>query len=155
MSEEDLPTQQPAKGEAPRLPPPHGDARRAGDPQGSPAEGPPSAVGLIWRIHGRTRFEEFRRARRARSGPLTVAFLPSHAPHPPEIAWSIGRKVGPATVRNRLRRQLRAAARLMDPPMRPGSYLVSVRPEAVGLRYAQLAGHLSSATRAASGSAAP
>ena len=67
------------------------------------------------------------------------------------VAYAIGRRVGPAVVRNRLRRQLRAAVREIDRStggLAPGAYLVSLRPEAVGRSYDELRGHLGAALEA-------
>ena len=64
------------------------------------------------------------------------------------VAYAIGRRVGPAVVRNRLRRQLRAAVREVDRSsggLAPGAYLVSLRPEAAGRRYAELRADLGAA----------
>lgn len=44
------------------------------------------------------------------------------------MAYAIGRAVGPAVVRNRLRRRLRAAVRTSSLP--PGYYLIGARPTA-------------------------
>lgn len=44
--ETNVPAQQPEKSQEPRVPPSHVDPRRASDPQGSPTQGPPQAVGL-------------------------------------------------------------------------------------------------------------
>lgn len=46
------------------------------------------------------------------------------------MAFAIGRKVGGAVVRNRLRRQLRAALAARDLPA--GDYLLGLSPAAVG-----------------------
>ena len=47
---------------------------------------------------------------------------------PPRVAYSIGRATGPAVLRNRLRRRLRALLQHMDLPA--GMYLIGVRPGA-------------------------
>ena len=67
------------------------------------------------------------------------------------MAFAIGRKVGPAVTRNRLRRQLReVVGRLPQPEaIGPDDHLVIVRRDAVGLRSAELAEHLSGALRRA------
>lgn len=67
------------------------------------------------------------------------------------VAYAIGRRVGPAVVRNRLRRQLRAAVREIhhDEGLAPGAYLVGARPEAVGRPYRELRSELSAALAAA------
>jgi ribonuclease P protein component len=68
------------------------------------------------------------------------------------VAYAIGRRVGPAVVRNRLRRRLRAAAREIDVAtggLPTGAYLVSVGPEATQRSYGELRADLGSALAAA------
>ena len=69
---------------------------------------------------------------------------------PAGLAFAIPKRVGPAVVRNRLRRQLRAAAREIDreQPVEAGWYLVVVHPGARGERYQDLRRWLESAFRA-------
>jgi ribonuclease P protein component len=68
----------------------------------------------LWRITDRRTFQALRQhGRRTRRGPLTVTWL---APTPgdtapPRAGFAIGRSVGSAVVRNRVRRRLRAALR--------------------------------------------
>ena len=72
-----------------------------------PRAAPP--VGLIGRIHERRAFERLaRRWRRARAGRCGARYLADPTPTPPRVAYALGRAVGPAVVRNRLRRRLRA-----------------------------------------------
>jgi ribonuclease P protein component len=52
------------------------------------------------------------------------------------VAFAIGRPVGPAVLRNRLRRRLRVIVRQNDFP--PGYLLVGVRPKATELTFDQL-----------------
>lgn len=59
------------------------------------------------------------------------------------VAFAVGRTVGTAVVRNRLRRQLRAALRELAPA--PGLYLVSVQPNAVQQSYSDLCAELARA----------
>jgi len=50
---------------------------------------------------------------------------------PPRVAFAVPRKVGPAVVRNRLRRRIRAHLAVRagrDGALAPGAYLVSVAP---------------------------
>jgi ribonuclease P protein component len=57
------------------------------------------------------------------------------------VAYGVGRHVGPAVTRNRVRRRLRAAIREVDRDrgaLAPGAYLVTVRPEAAGMTYVEL-----------------
>jgi ribonuclease P protein component len=95
---------------------------------------------LIGRFGDRATFDALRRdGRRARRGPMTVTYLAGG--DRPRVAFAIGRKVGPAVVRNRLRRRLRAAARDLERGpggLAPGAYLVSLRPEAAGRSYQDL-----------------
>lgn len=74
---------------------------------------------------------------------MTVIHL-LDASTPPRVAYSVGKRVGPAVVRNRVKRRLRAiVADLAAPtgtlPPGPGAYLISVGPAAATLSYAQLA----------------
>lgn len=64
-----------------------------------------------------------------------------------EVAYGIGRPVGPAVVRNRVRRRLRVLMResLADGLLQDGRYLVSVSPSAVDATFADLRGHLRTA----------
>jgi len=62
----------------------------------------------------------------------------------PAVAFALPRTVGSAVVRNRLRRQLRAAARDLerDDLLPSASYLIIVRPSARGAKMTTLRGHL-------------
>lgn len=91
------------------------------------------------RVRDRGSFEELRRnGRRARSGPVSVTWLPEAPGSPPRLACSISRKVGSAVVRNRLRRRLRAIIAEATPDIPPGTYLLSAAPGAAGLTYGDL-----------------
>jgi ribonuclease P protein component len=52
------------------------------------------------------------------------------------LAFAVGRPVGTAVVRNRVRRRLRAAFAELDPA--PGTYLLSAAPAAAHRSYAEL-----------------
>lgn len=54
------------------------------------------------------------------------------------MAYTIGRRVGSAVVRNRLRRRLRMLMRQAAPCLRPGAYMVAASPEAATIPYAEL-----------------
>ncbi|MGH9190794.1 MAG: ribonuclease P protein component [Acidimicrobiales bacterium] len=74
----------------------------------------PSALksATIWAVRGRTDFEDLRRSgHRVRRGPLTVTWLAGEPTGPPRVGYAIGRNLGGAVVRNRLRRRLRAVVR--------------------------------------------
>ena len=59
---------------------------------------------------------------------------------PPRVAFAIGRKLGPAVARNRLRRRLRAifATAAGEGRVPPGAYLAIARPEAMSATFSQL-----------------
>jgi ribonuclease P protein component len=68
---------------------------------------------------------------------------------PARVAFAIGRPVGGAVVRNRVRRRLRAllVAEATRQPLAPGYYLVGARPGAAGVSFAELGGDLVSVLR--------
>lgn len=102
----------------------------------------------IWRLTEPAAFGRLQAARhRARSGPLWVAWsAPLDPSTPPRVAFAIGRRVGGAVVRNRLRRRLRAVLSATPPP--PGDYLIGVAPEGAALTFSQLEGHVRQAMTA-------
>jgi ribonuclease P protein component len=57
---------------------------------------------------------------------------------PPRVAYAIGRKVGGAVERNRLRRRLRGIVWQLAPLLRPGAYLIGVAPEGTHLSVGEL-----------------
>jgi ribonuclease P protein component len=63
------------------------------------------------------------------------------------VAYAVSRRVGPAVVRNRIRRQLRAAVERIDRDagVLPGWYLVVVHPPARGQDFDALSGALRTA----------
>ncbi len=71
-----------------------------------------------------------------RSGPLWVAWAASPEGVPPCLAFAIGKRVGGAVVRNRLRRRLRAVVASLAPG--PGDYLVGADPAAGDLSSSDL-----------------
>ena len=132
-SEAHVPAQQAPARQAPRLPSPDVDARRSADRQGTPSSRPPAPVRLIGRLGDRRSFERLRREGvRASSGPITVVHRPVDG-DVALVAYAVGRRVGPAVVRNRVRRRLRAQLAVGGAggaAVRPGDYLVIVRPAA-------------------------
>lgn len=126
-----LPTQRPSSCQATRLPQPHVHTSRASHRRRSPPTRKEAAVRLIGRVRGRRAFRALHAdGRRARVGPLRVTFL-ADTSELPCVAFSIGRALGPAVVRNRARRVLRAgfADLVRDRPalVPPGTYLVGLR----------------------------
>jgi ribonuclease P protein component len=69
---------------------------------------------------------------------------PGAAPARVEVGWAIGRPVGTAVVRNRLRRRLRAllAAEHQACPLLPGAYVFRADPSAAPLTSDQLSVHM-------------
>jgi ribonuclease P protein component len=97
-------------------------------------------------VQGREAFSALaRQGRRVREGPVTVVHLPLE--HDPRVAFAVGRAVGPAAVRNRVRRRLRALWReiLDTTPPPAGDYLVMTAPPAAALGLVELRRHLAAA----------
>ena len=93
---------------------------------------------MITRVRGRDAFHRLRRdGVRARVGPLWCSYVHDADMSVPGVAFAIGRASGPAVVRNRLRRRLRAILRDAEVP--PGFLLVGSSPSASELTFAQLA----------------
>jgi ribonuclease P protein component len=143
--EANLPAEQSKTSETAWVPSPHVDPCRPGHHQSTSPEGPTAIVGLTttaaigpWRIRDRRTFSALRRAPRARCGPLTVSFIDGNPAVPPRVAYAVGRRVGGAVERNRLRRRLRAIVGQLAPDLRPGAYLIAAAPEAAGLTVGEL-----------------
>ena len=73
-----------------------------------------------------------------RAGPITVTWAPGDPAEPPRVAYAIGRRVGGATVRNRVRRRLRSIVRDLRPALGPGAWLIGAAPEVANLSYGEL-----------------
>jgi ribonuclease P protein component len=69
---------------------------------------------------------------------VTVSFVNGNPAEPPRVAYAIGRKVGNAVERNRIRRQLRTIVGGLAPQLRPGQYLIGVAPLSTQLRFGEL-----------------
>jgi ribonuclease P protein component len=140
MGETDIPAEQPQAEEEARLPSP--DAQSSGTRgDSSPAQqGPLQPFRLIWRVRGQAAFQALARGKRRRAGNLEVrtAVLGTSA-EPPRAAFAVGRSVGNAVTRNRVRRQLRSALREHAGSLQPGAgYLVRATPGAATTSYADL-----------------
>ena len=92
---------------------------------------------MIDRIRERDTFVRLRREGvRVRIDPLWCSSVPDPNVEPPRVAFAIGRALGPAVTRNRLRRRLRAL--LADSDVLPGIYLIGATPHAVELTFDEL-----------------
>jgi len=79
------------------------------------------------RVRDRAAFAAFRTGRRGHAGPVRVSWVPEEGAAPPRVAFAVGRRVGSAVVRNRVRRQLRAVIDGLAGELAPGTYLVAYR----------------------------
>ena len=104
---------------------------------------------MAWRIRDRATFEALRRSpARARRGPVSVTYAPVGEADEPRVAYAVGRRVGGAVSRNRVRRRLRAA--VQDAAgLSPGAYLVGAGPEALRLGFEELRENVTKAMTAA------
>jgi ribonuclease P protein component len=111
---------------------------------------------VVWRIQDRATFEALRRnGRRSRRGHVTVTFVVNGDESVPRVAYAVGKRVGGAVVRNRLRRRLRAVVAETSGSLPPGAYLVGAGPEAVSLRYEDLKAQVTAAMTSASRTGRP
>lgn len=90
---------------------------------------------MIWRIRERSAFTRIAsQGRRARAGVLWCTYVldPPGTVTPPRVAYALGRALGPAVVRNRVRRRLRAMLQQESSArgLPPGSYLFGAQPAA-------------------------
>jgi ribonuclease P protein component len=69
---------------------------------------------------------------------VSVTFVAGVSPDPPRVGFAVGRQVGGAVERNRLRRRLRAITAEMASQLEPGAYLIGAAPEAAALSYGDL-----------------
>lgn len=70
---------------------------------------------------------------------------------PPRVAYALGRAVGTAVVRNRIRRRLRVIVAARQDVLAPGAYLLSARREALSMSFAELERMVDDALTAAAG----
>lgn len=138
LREAHLPTEQSSPRQEARLPSPDEHPRRASRAEGTSRQGPAQPVGLIWRIRERSAFARLaREGRRSRAGALWCTYILDPTATPPRVAYALSRAVGPAVVRNRLRRRLRALLEATSLP--PGLYLIGAQATAARLSADELA----------------
>jgi ribonuclease P protein component len=87
---------------------------------------------------------------------LTLTSVSSGDSHPPRVAYGVGKRVGTAVTRNRLRRRLRAVVTAHRSDLRPGTaYLFGAGPEATGASPAELEAAVADLIRRAGRQAKP
>lgn len=108
----------------------------------------------LWRVTDQATFAAFRTdGRRVRSGAISLTWLAPAAgvDEPPRAAFAVGRSMGGAVVRNRIRRRLRSGLRtlLASGSLPPGAYLVGGSARLATMPWSTLLSDLSSAVREA------
>jgi len=94
---------------------------------------------LIDRIRGRDAFRRLTYdGTRIRRSALWCTWCPDPLTTTTSVAFSLGRALGPAVTRNRLRRRLRAILREEQATMPGGLLLIGANPRAVELTFDQL-----------------
>jgi ribonuclease P protein component len=100
---------------------------------------------LIWTIRGRRAFQTLARSgRTVRTETLWCTFLDDPAAVPLRVAFAVGRSLGSAVRRNRLRRRLREAMRLVasELHLQRGWLLIGAKPAANKHTFESLRGEL-------------
>lgn len=154
-----VPAEQPPPSQGARFPPAHAHPRRPRHPVRAPPQGPqeprglrprglgPPLLALLPRRHRLTDPASFktavRRGRRAGGEHLVVHLLIDDRPGPAQVGFVVGKAVGPAVVRNRVKRRLRHLARESLTEL-PGSAVLVVRalPPSAGADSAELGADL-------------
>ena len=88
-------------------------------------------------------------------GPITVTFVETGSTDPPRVAYAVGRRVGGAVERNRLRRRLRAIVQELGAELGPGAYLVGAGRGAASQSFGELKDTVSQALQDVSGRSRP
>ena len=150
MREEDVSTEQPQAKQEARVSPADAQQGRSRRSPSPPGQGPLPPVGLIWPIRERSTFRALAQGRRRRRGVVMVTCaVVGPRSEPPRVAYAIGRAVGGAVVRNRVRRRLRVATRASAGELLPGcAYLVSASAAASRCSFDELSASLDEALRA-------
>jgi ribonuclease P protein component len=115
----------------------HEHSCRTSSAQVPSGQGPGPSLGLIDRVRERDSFIRLRRdGVRVRTDPLWCSFVLDPELGPPQVAFAIGRTVGSAVSRNRLRRRLRSVLAHCDLPS--GVYLIGARAPACELTFSDI-----------------
>jgi ribonuclease P protein component len=152
-NETDLPAQEAASRQRARLPRPDEDHRGTSRALRTPRPRPQKAHGLTAdRGHNSPRLvmlsrpEDFAALQgqgSVRSNPLLVVRIRRTDFEETRFGFSTGRKLGGAVVRNRVRRRLREALRVMAPSFQPGwDVLIIARPPVLAVDYKTLTASL-------------
>ena len=140
-----VPTKQSSSCEEARLSRPHGYGRRPSCAQGSSGQGPRQAERVTTvaagRLIGRSSFAALNaQGVRVRSSVLSARVLATA--NPPRVGFALPTSLGNAVVRNRIRRQLRAALSLSLLPQSSVDVVIRPSNKAIGLDYHQLVADL-------------
>jgi ribonuclease P protein component len=149
----DVPAEQPAPGEDPRVPAAHAHPGRARHSRRAAAQGPRSALGLTRRLsvlpaaarmRARTEFTATVRGGVRAAAPALVVHLSEASDFPERrVGFVVSRAVGGAVVRNRVRRRLRHLMRQRLDQLPAGARLViRANPAAAARSSADLAADL-------------
>jgi ribonuclease P protein component len=139
MREAHVPAQHPETQEAARVPVPHAYSSRSSRGQGPTPARPHAPLGLIRRVRGRATFAALMGAQRHSRGSITARGAWDGHAGPPRVAYAVGRGVGSAVARNRVRRRLRAAAAACEPNLGTGvAFLVSAGREVLTMPFDEL-----------------
>jgi ribonuclease P protein component len=113
---------------------------------------------LIWTIRGRRAFQTLARSgRTVRTETLWCTFLDEPTAVPLRVAFAIGRSIGTAVRRNRLRRRLREAVRgvAADLQLQRGWLLIGAKPAANKHTFDSLRGELTALLASATATSLP
>jgi ribonuclease P protein component len=152
MDETHVSAERAQAGQDPRVPQAHVEQGRTGHHPVAPGQGSPASVGVSARrsdagasatrigpVRRRQTFDLLRHSRHlGRSGPIVVGYVEQTSWSKAEVAYAIGRPVGTAVTRNRLRRRLRAIVAEAASSLPAGAYVVRAGPEASRLGYDEL-----------------
>ena len=106
----------------------------------------PRRAPKLHRVHDRDTHVRLRRSRRVRRGPLTISCV-SDGGSSPRVAFAIGRNVGGAVHRNRVRRRLRAVMTELAPQLSGRAWMVGATPEVLEADFASLRADADAAIR--------
>lgn len=165
--ETNLPTEQSAAKAHPRVSRPHGHARRTSRPEASAGEGAKAPLRVdsdqaaqpaprltdqrfpkANRLRRRGEFLRLQRVGKTRGRGNLVVIVEGRPGHESRLGITASRKVGPAVVRNRVKRRVREFFRTHREQLAsPQDILVIVRAGAATATYAQISSELAAALR--------